>query len=145
MVVARPTRKRRDRHGRGIRGSLTPGTIPLAKSRAENFDDLVIDAVERIQMAIPELADIEVVVEEVPPAARRDGFPDPVPLGRVEVARGILTAQIVIHRRPVELRSAPGQEREDLVQDVVAELVAELFGIAPIDVDPDYDGGDDHP
>ena len=43
-----PTRSRRDRHGRGLRGRLVPTDIPLARSRAEQFDDLVLDAVEDI-------------------------------------------------------------------------------------------------
>ena len=107
------------------------------------FDELVIDSVDRIQLAIPELEDVEVMVEDVPPSRRRDGAPDPVPLGRVEPRIGTAPAQLIVHRRPIELRSAPGAEREDLVHDVVAELIAELFGLAPQQVDPDYNGGRD--
>lgn len=138
MEIARPTRKSRDRHGRGLRGTLTLPTLPIAKSRAQQFDELVLLAVERIQRAIPELEDVEVVVEEVPPGARRDGSPDPVPLGRIAAPTPLRPPQLIVHRRPIELRSAPGEEREALIQDVIAELVAELFGIAPQQVDPDY-------
>ena len=42
-------RSRRDRHGRGLRGRLVPDSVPLARSRAEQFDDLVLDAVEDIE------------------------------------------------------------------------------------------------
>lgn len=140
---AGPTRVARDRHGRGLRGPLTPPTLPIATSRAAAFDALVVESVERIQRSLPELEDVEVVVEEVPPAARRDGAADPVTLGRVELAGAGRPAQLVVHRRPVELRCAPGAERLDLVHDVVAELVAELFGLAPQQVDPDYNGGRD--
>lgn len=138
MTATRPTRRRRDRRGRGLRGTLTPPTIPISRSRAVAFDDLVLEAIERILMAIPELEDVEVIVEEVPLAARRGGAPDPVSLGRIELPSSGAPAQLVIHRRPIELRAAPGEEREDLVRDVVAELVAELFGLAPAQVDPDY-------
>ncbi|MEI8082648.1 MAG: metallopeptidase family protein [Actinomycetes bacterium] len=104
------------------------------------FDELVIEAIERILTALPELEDVDVVVEEVPPAPRLSGAPDPVSLGRVEPPTARSSAQIVVHRRPIELRSSPGVEREDLVGDVVAELVAELFGLSPGQVDPDYRG-----
>jgi len=104
------------------------------------FDELVLEAVERILTALPELEDVDVVVEEVPAAPRLSGAPDPVALGRVQLPSRGSPAQIVVHRRPIELRSSPGVEREDLVGDVVAELVAELFGMSPGQVDPDYRG-----
>lgn len=129
-----------DRRDRGIRGMLAPRAIPISRSRSEAFDYEVIQAVERLQRALPELVAVEVAVDEVPPAARRDGSPDPVPLGRIERARAGVAARLTLHRRPIELRSAPGVERNDLIADTIAELVAELFGLAPRDVDPDYDG-----
>jgi hypothetical protein len=47
--MSRPARSRRDRHGRGLRGRLVPDGVPLARSRAEQFDDLVLDAVEDLE------------------------------------------------------------------------------------------------
>lgn len=105
------------------------------------FDDLVLESIERIARAYPELEDVEVLVEEVPPKERRDGSPDPVSLGRAELPSGSAPPRIVVYRRPVELRAKPGEDREDLVHDVVAELIAELLGISPQQVDPDYRGG----
>src|SRR6476661_9998977 len=67
----RPTRRtnrsRRDRHGRGLRGRLVPVGVPLARSRAEQFDDLVLDAVEELERRWErELAGVEFAVEDVP-------------------------------------------------------------------------------
>src|SRR5437763_1122070 len=63
-----PRRRRRDRHGRGLRGPLSPPGTPLARSRAQVFDDLVLDAVERLEQRwSQQLAELEVAVEEVPP------------------------------------------------------------------------------
>src|SRR5687767_6104996 len=63
----RPARSRRDRHGRGLRGRLVPAEVPLARSRAEQFDDLVLDAVEAIERRWErELAGVEFDVEDVP-------------------------------------------------------------------------------
>lgn len=41
--------RRRDRRGRGPRGPLMPSTMPAYRTRAERFDDLVLDAVERLE------------------------------------------------------------------------------------------------
>ena len=137
--VPRPTRRRRDRHGRGLRGTLTPPTMPISRSRAARFDELVLSSVERIERAYPELADIEIRVEEVPLRERRDGSPDPIPLGRLRPAVDGEPAARTLRRRPLERRAPAGTEREDLVNDTVTELVAELFGLSPAQIDPDYD------
>ncbi len=129
----------RDRHGRGVRGPLAPQAIPMSRSRSAIFDGLVLEAVERIERSLPELEDIEILVEEVPPSPVRGGAPDPISLGRIANAQGGQPARVIVHRRPIELRSTPGMEREDLVGDVITELVAELFGLPPQQVDPDYD------
>src|SRR3954467_6311941 len=60
-------RSRRDRHGRGLRGRLVPAEVPLARSRAEQFDDLVLDAVEDLERRWErELAGVEFAVEDGP-------------------------------------------------------------------------------
>ena len=111
--------------------------MPVSRSRAANFDELVLSAVERIQQAYPELADVEIRVEEVPLRERRDGSRTRV-TGRLHLAVAGRPAQLIIHRRPIELRAPVGTEREDLVNDTVTELVAQLFGLSPIQIDPDY-------
>src|SRR5262245_58272391 len=63
-----PGRRGRDRHGRGLRGRLVPASVPLARTRAEIFDDLVLDAVEALEKRYArELAGVEFAVEDVPP------------------------------------------------------------------------------
>ncbi|MGH3430697.1 MAG: hypothetical protein ACRDQZ_24550, partial [Mycobacteriales bacterium] len=55
---------RRDRRGRGLRGRLLPATAPLARSRAQIFDDLVLDAVEHFEHHWPDqLNHVEFAVE----------------------------------------------------------------------------------
>ena len=88
--------------------------------------------------AYPELADVEIRVEEVPLRERRDGSPDPVALGRLHPRHFGRPLQLILHRKPLELRAAAGSEREYLVNDTVTELVAELFGLSPIQIDPDF-------
>src|SRR3954467_12965158 len=69
-------RRRRDRHGRGLRGVLVPPTVsvggrdvrvPLAQTRGERFDDLVLEAVEHLEERWrKQLEGVEFAVEDVP-------------------------------------------------------------------------------
>ncbi|MFD5553007.1 metallopeptidase family protein [Streptomyces sp. NPDC127068] len=133
--------RRRDRHGRGMRGPVAPPQVPLAASRAELFTDLVQDSVERLERRWPQLADFDFMVLEVPRLdASEDGWnEDPVPLGGIVPAREGRRARVVVYRRPVEIRTKGRDERAALVHEVVVEQVAELLGLTPETVDPHYD------
>ena len=77
--------RRRDRHGRGLRGSLVPPDVPLYRSRSDRFDDLVLLAVSQLEPRWEaELSGIEFSVEEIPPVIGDIDDPEPVPLGRLE-------------------------------------------------------------
>ena len=63
--------RRRDSRGRGLRGTLTPQEVPLYRSRAQRFDDLVLEAVARLEPRWEtELAGVEFAVEEIPEIGR---------------------------------------------------------------------------
>ena len=131
----------RDRRGRGLRGPLAPPQVPLALTRAEQFDELVLDAVERLERRWPQLAEIELAVEEVPPADTAHWSDELVPLGRLILERRNEPVRIVIYRRPVEARAAGRPELADLVYEVVVEQVAELLGREPDEIDTGRDPG----
>jgi predicted Zn-dependent protease with MMP-like domain len=65
---------------------LAPPEIPLHRTRAERFDDLVLQAVARLEPRWEaQLAGIEFGVEEIPPAALLAGQGrGPVPLARLD-------------------------------------------------------------
>ncbi|MFH9608006.1 metallopeptidase family protein [Streptomyces sp. DH8] len=128
-----PRPRRRDRHGRGMRGPVAPPQVPLSASRGEVFRDLVQDSVERLERRWPQLAEVDFVVLDVPATTE-----DVVPLGSAVSAGKERPAQIVVYRRPVELRTKSRDERALLVHEVVVEQVAELLGLAPESVDPRY-------
>ncbi|MEU3700191.1 metallopeptidase family protein [Streptomyces griseoviridis] len=137
---AAPGPRRRDRHGRGMRGPIAPPQVPLAASRADLFADLVQDSVERLERRWPQLADIDFLVLEVP---RLDEAGDvwsdeAVPLGGTAPARDGRKARVVVYRRPVEIRTKGRDERALLVHEVVVEQVADLLGLTPETVDPRY-------
>lgn len=134
--------RRRDRHGRGARGPVAPPELPIARTRAERFDDLVLEAVEHLEERwAPQLAGVEFAVEEVPPVGgpAPDAEEDPVPLGRVLPAAGREPARVVVYRRPVEARAPGPALLGELVHDVVVEQVARLLGLDPEVVDPPPD------
>jgi predicted Zn-dependent protease with MMP-like domain len=120
-----------------------PPSLPLSRSRAEAFDDLVLDAVEHLEDGwARELAAVEFAVEEVPPpGALPDGNGGRVPLARVLPATARTPPRVVVYRRPLEARAVDRDDLADLVHDVVVEQVAELLGVDPSVLDPGYDDG----
>ncbi|MGW1895297.1 metallopeptidase family protein [Streptomyces sp. NPDC002004] len=140
--ATRPGPRRRDRHGRGMRGPVAPPQVPLAASRAELFADLVQDSVERLERRWPQLGDVEFLVLEVPrtdaPSGSDSWSDEPVPLGGTVPARDGRPPRIVVYRRPIEIRTKGRDERAALVHDVVVEQVADLLGLTPETVDPRY-------
>lgn len=138
------SKRRRDRHGRGLRGPLFPSDLPGSRTRGEKFDDLVVDSAERLRELWPAaLADVSYLVEEVPQhleALIASG--EQAPLGKYAPAvpatddRPASPAVIAIYRHPVEaLCDTAGQVRE-LVHEVVIEQAAGLLNIDPDAVDP---------
>ncbi len=144
--------RRRDRHGRGMRGPLTPAGSPLYRSRSERFDDLVLQAVSQLEDRWEaELSRVEFAVEEVPPAELPADEGEPVPLARLDPPwpntadprRPARPARIVLYRRPLLARADDEDELSELVLDVVIEEFAQLLGVDPETIDPSYPDDDE--
>ena len=132
--------RRRDRRGRGLRGPLAPPTSPATVTRGDKFGDLVVDAVDRLRPRwSPYLSAVDVEIVDVPRPEDGDGE---VPLAGHRRATGARPAALVVFRRPVELRAKDPAARRDLVRDLVAEQLADLLGLEPGALDPDYDDHD---
>lgn len=146
--------RRRDRHGRGLRGRLVPPTVsrggrrvavPLSRTRSERFDDLVREAISALERRwAAELAAVEFAVEDVPPPG--SGWDEgvvadetaggPVPLGRLLQGTATAPPRVVLYRRPLEARASDRSDLGDLVHEVVVDQVAQLLGLDPDVVDP---------
>jgi predicted Zn-dependent protease with MMP-like domain len=149
--LSRRRRPNRDRHGRGLRGSLYPSTLPAASTRAERFDALVLAALEPIEARWrTELTKLDVAVDDVPDvrgdeatiAAEGTLTDAGVPLARLVPAgmdrRGLPTkARIVLFRRPLEARARDGADLADLVHHVLVDQVANYLGVDPNIIDGD--------
>ena len=137
-------RRRRDRHGRGLRGPLLPQDLPGARTRAEKFEDLVVDSAERLRELWPAaLGNVGWLVEEIPGDLESlVASGESAPLGKYTREMPAAAGQpeqlavIAIYRHPVEaLCDTPGQVRE-LIHEVMIEQVAGLLNIDPDTVDP---------
>jgi hypothetical protein len=142
--VADPVPARRDRRGRGLRTPLLPSEVPASRTRAQRFDQAVLEAVADLEERWPgRLDDIEFAVDEVP-AVPADGPVLPsdevvldggVPLTRflppgIDVRGRPTKARIVVYRRPLEVRSSDSGDLADLVAEVLGEQVSAVLGEA---------------
>lgn len=140
---------RRDRHQRGLRGSLAPANSLAGKalrrhrpvSRAEFFMQCLSESLARITAAAPEaLVGVEVGLEDVPDMA--DQWSARIPLAAAQDASPTSPARIVVYRRPIEHRATSRRQLRSLVHGTLVEQVSALTGI-PVDrLDPD-DGDDE--
>jgi predicted Zn-dependent protease with MMP-like domain len=140
-----PARRRRDRRGRGMRGTLFPPDVPAYSTRGERFDDLVLDAVEHLDLRwSDQLAGVEFAVEDVPPISVTD---DIVPLASYQPptgrGRSATPRRIVVYRRPLEARAVDTEELAELVLDAIIHEVADMLGVDPAVIDPEGHGWDD--
>ena len=138
--------KRRDRHGRGLRGPLaapnplTGAPMPLryATRGVETFTACLRASVARIEVACPRaLAGLDVGFEDVPSLT---GWVDQVPLASAFSARpsagGMQNGQIVLYRRPIEHRANTRKELAALVHRTVLEQLSAITGISTDELDP---------
>ncbi len=86
-----------------------------------------------------ELADVEFAVEPVPPTTRvTDPATESVSLSRLYAGAAGHSPRIVLYRRPIEARATGRADLAALVHDLIVEQVAELLGVEPETVDPQY-------
>jgi hypothetical protein len=115
--------------------------LPAARTRAEQFDHAVLEAVAELEDRWPdELGSIEFAVDEVPTLPAGGVVPTSdvvldggVPLTRFSPpgvdARGRVTkARVVIYRRPLEVRAADSGDLGELVAEVIGEQLTAVLG-----------------
>ncbi|WP_426998629.1 metallopeptidase family protein [Pseudarthrobacter sp. N5] len=133
-------RRRRNRHGRGLRGELMLPTLPAYRTRAERFDDMVLDSAQRLHDIWGKTLDgVRFAVEEIPPRLEQlVAEATTAPMGQYAPATADEGPVITLYRRVVEQVCGSREELQDLVHDVVVEHTAEMLGVAPETLDPVY-------
>lgn len=145
------TSRRRDRHGRGIRGPLAM-TSPLTRRRAQPphptsrldfFHDAVQGAVDKVSRQCPDaLRGITVGVQDVP-TFDLAWTPERVPLAAALEGTPDRPAQVVVYRRPLEHRAASRRGLRILVYRTIVEQLSALTGRSVDEIDPDGAGYDE--
>ncbi len=142
--------RRRDRHGRGLRGPLAlttrlPGSRaqpPRPTSKADFFNDAVHAAVERVAQQCPDaLVGITFGIEDVPHFDTAWSG-DQVPLAAALEATPERPGQVVVYRRPLEHRAVSRRGLQILVYRTVVEQLSALTGRSVTEIDPDGAGAE---
>ncbi|MCF4120134.1 metallopeptidase family protein [Antribacter sp. KLBMP9083] len=124
-----------------MRGPLLPPGTPAHRTRAQRFDDLVLDVVDHLSRTWgAQLKGTEFGVEDVPPSDPAPWEDGGVPLGRCFPAEAGQPARVVVYRRPVEIRAVDDEDLAELAREVVVEQVAHLLARTPEEIDPRYEG-----
>lgn len=119
-----------------MRGPLAWPPVPVMATRAEAFDDLVLDTAGRFRSVLGRRwEEVEFAVEDIPSEGLLP-WEDTPPLARLFPAEGGVPARVVVYRRPVEALAGHGDDTALLVHEVLLDQVAELLGVDPDDVDP---------
>jgi hypothetical protein len=125
----------RDRHGRGIRSSVTGPHLPMLRSRIDVFEMTVAATAEYLRGAWPdELADVHFEVGALPTALRGSDGVDRWSVSHEQ-------RRIVLYRLPIERLARLHRHDEIhlrmLIESCVLRAVAELLGKDPWDLAPD--------
>lgn len=136
--------RRRERHGRGLRGPLAapnpftgaPVRVPRPARGAEFFADCLRASLARTMIACPRaVAGIDIGFEEVP-SNLAGWHSERVPLAAAVPAHGGQNGQVVLFRRPLEHRAASRAELRTLVHRALLEQLSALTGIDLDELDP---------
>ena len=115
------------------------GVVPAALTRRERFDRIAVTVMADVEERWhDELARVELAVEDAPVLPPTWVNPR-VPLASFVDATGTTPPRLVLFRRPLEHRAETPADLEALVLTVVAEQLAEVLGVPPEDVHPDYE------
>ncbi|MET4136544.1 metallopeptidase family protein [Pseudarthrobacter sp. PvP090] len=132
--------RRRNRHGRGLRGELMLPTLPGYRTRSDRFDDFVLDSAERLHDIWGKPLDgVRFAVDEIPPGLEQlVADRTQAPMGSYSPATAEEGPVITLYRRVVEQACGSREELQDLVHDVVVEYTAEMLDVPPESLDPVY-------
>ena len=124
----------RNRHGRGLRSSVTGPHLPVLRTRAETFEGSVAETADYLRGLWPEdLADVSFEIAGIPRVA------GPTGLDRWWVDQH--AKRIVLYRLPIErlshLHVDDDAHQRMYVESCVFRAVAELLGRDPWDLAPD--------
>jgi len=121
---------------------LAPSGVPASRTRSERFDALAVAVLDDIEQRWEDrMPPVDLAVEEIPVIAA-DWQSPRVPLGSLVPATATSRARIVLFRRPIEHRAEGPAELAAVILAVLVDQVADLLGVPPAEVHPDYPAED---
>ena len=118
--------------------TFAPRGLPLKRSAAARFDDIVAVEVTRLEKQLPEVVTrVEFAIEDVPNLP--EGA-DEIPLTHSTGGTAHDPYRIVVFRRPIELRAErTGASLTWLIRSALVMELAAVLGLSPTQIDPDFD------
>lgn len=134
--------RRRNRHGRSSRSPLFLPGVPARSSWKDSFEQIVAWHFQEIAQRHPEISQIEIAFEDVPPSTPAPWEDHSVCLARAFPASKTigLRARIVLYRLPLHARAGRATFRDigaplhALVRTLIIQHLAELTGISESDL-----------
>lgn len=131
--IRAPRARGRDRHGRGLRSSVTGPRLPILRGRIDVFEDAVAETAEYLRGLWPELDLVSFEVAGLPRSVSGTGVDRWTVLAREN--------RIIFYRLPIERLSKLHVNDEAhlrmLIESCVLRAVGELLGRDPWDLAPD--------
>ncbi|MFZ2511591.1 MAG: metallopeptidase family protein [Gordonia sp. (in: high G+C Gram-positive bacteria)] len=143
--LLQPPRRTRDRHDRGLRSPLLPPTVPAFRTRSARFDRAAVTAFAEIDRHWHNaLTGLDLAVDDIPRMLPRESatvqWPDevtadgPVPLARligagVDATGRATRAQLILFRRPIELRAHDDVPLTEILRELLIQQVATYLGV----------------
>lgn len=124
--------------------SYAPRGLPLQRSSAAQFDDVVAVEVTRLEKRLPQVVTrVEFAIEDVP---NLDDEVSEIPLTHASGGTSHEPYRIVVFRRPIELRAErSGTGLAWLVRSALVLELADVLNLSPETIDPDFDPGAEGP
>lgn len=121
---------------------FAPRGLPLQRSAAAQFDEVVAIEVTRLEKRLPQVVtQVEFAIEDVP---NLDGRSGEIPLTHSTGGTSHEPYRIVVFRRPIELRAErAGTGLAWLVRSALVLELADVLALSPEQIDPEFDAGDD--
>ncbi len=110
---------------------MAPRAVPIARSRATRFDELVLTAWDRLAGTHPHLQYIDIAVSDVPE-------PEQPALSVFDPADAGIPARITVYRWALELRAGSPAALRGLVADVLTEQAGVFLAVDAGSLDPEY-------
>lgn len=122
--------------------TFAPRGLPLQRSAAAQFDEVVAIEVTRLEKRLPQVVTrVEFAIEDVP---NLDGHVGEVPLTHSSGGTSHEPYRIVVFRRPIELRAErTGHTLPWLVRSALVHELADVLALSPEQIDPDFDPDDE--